>query len=255
MENNFYGGRQGASFILKTNFPSIAEMVAAFKKGDSYTDVNYGEYVLIDAENKNDFDNGKLYRRGYNYNNDVGGAEYLGQIVGASGASPTIYLEDYDAVASEINKYPVSSKDGAKPTSVPGKDGNTYNDEIKWAWYSVRDANGKDSELYLGISFPYDIIEFDASSVNAYYNRDNNTASFTNQNLVSRLDDKTHPYYQKWKISIPKGIKGDSGNNFRVMAATSAIADYTGKSDDVSGSRQVLVYDYYNYDKNSSGDK
>jgi hypothetical protein len=39
------------------------------------------------------------------------------------------------------------------------------------------------------------------------------------------------------------------------MAATSEITDYTGKSDDVSSGRQVLVYDQYNYDKTSGGDK
>ena len=74
--NSFYGGRRGASFVIVKNYPSIAEMVKAFRQGGSYKVVNYDEYVLIDTVNKNDKDNGKIYRRGYDYNNDLGGAIY-----------------------------------------------------------------------------------------------------------------------------------------------------------------------------------
>lgn len=50
----------------------IQGMVNKFQQGGSYTDVNYGEYVLIDTilnENHyNDELNGLLYRRGFDYN-------------------------------------------------------------------------------------------------------------------------------------------------------------------------------------------
>lgn len=46
-------------------------MVNEFMKGGSYTDVNYGEYVIIDTilnmSHKNDDLNGLLYRRGFDY--------------------------------------------------------------------------------------------------------------------------------------------------------------------------------------------
>ena len=58
--NSFYGGRRGASFIIVKRYSTIAEMIAAFSQGGDYKTVNYDEYVLIDTENKNDKDNGKI---------------------------------------------------------------------------------------------------------------------------------------------------------------------------------------------------
>jgi hypothetical protein len=29
-------------------------------------------------------------------------------------------------------------------------------------------------------------------------------------------DDKTHPYYNKWHLNIPKGVKGDTFKNLKV---------------------------------------
>lgn len=50
-------------------------MVNQFKKGGSYTDVNYGQYVIIDTilneNHKNDDINGCLYRRGFDYTEDA----------------------------------------------------------------------------------------------------------------------------------------------------------------------------------------
>jgi hypothetical protein len=37
--SNLYGGMPGSKFILKDSFPSIEDMVAAFKLGPSYTNV------------------------------------------------------------------------------------------------------------------------------------------------------------------------------------------------------------------------
>lgn len=46
-------------------------MVQEFEKGGSYTEVNYGEYVLIDTiknrNHKSDLENGLLFRRGFDY--------------------------------------------------------------------------------------------------------------------------------------------------------------------------------------------
>ena len=86
--NSFYGGRRGASFIIAKSFKTEEEMIKEFAKGGQYKAVNYDEYVIIDTENKNDITNGKIYRRGYDYTNDMGGAEYIGQIVGPAGLGP-----------------------------------------------------------------------------------------------------------------------------------------------------------------------
>jgi hypothetical protein len=75
---------------------ALAEgMRQCFEKGGETTDiVNYGECVIIDTiigmYQFNNPDNGKVYRRGLNYNydpelNPLAGAEYIGQIVGPQG--------------------------------------------------------------------------------------------------------------------------------------------------------------------------
>lgn len=259
---SFYGGRRGASFVLVRSFSSIQEMVDQFKKGLEYKEVDYDEYVLINTVHKNNLDNGKIYRRGRDYTNSLGGAEYIGTIVGPGGKSPMLSLTTIPAVKDKYqsaDKNEVNSfVEGAyNPTVglVPGKtDSGTYNDNIKWASCSISLPNGESVESYIGFEIPYFVVDYSADSVDPYYHRSNTTENFTNQNLVDRIDNKTHPFYANWNIKIPKGIKGDTFKNFRVIQASSALQDYTGKSDDVANQRKVLVYDYYHYDKDSSGE-
>ena len=69
-------------------------MKQCFQKGGASTSaVGYGEYVIIDTmsglcEYQNP-DNGKVYRRGMNYDNEIGGAEFIGQITGPKGDNGT----------------------------------------------------------------------------------------------------------------------------------------------------------------------
>lgn len=261
--NSFYGGRRGASFTIVRSYSSIQEMVNNFKLGGSYKTVNYDDYVLINTENKNDPDNGKLYRRGYDYTNSMGGAEYIGQIVGPAGPAPHLELTTIDEVNNKQETEGFEYRKGSgsyAPTEnlIPGKYTQSgvdkYNDEISWAYCSVRDVNKKDTTAYIGFKFPYTVIDYTASSVSAYYNRSTNESSFVNQNLVERIDDEQHPFYEKWHISVPKGIKGDAFKNLRVIEANDNIQDYEGKSDDVTNKRKILVYDYYHYDKLEGGE-
>jgi len=84
----------------------------------------------------------------------------------------------------------------------------------------------------------------------------NTSGSYADMTNVTRIDDLTHPYYEKWNIEVPHGIKGDSIKNFRVMVPTEQDQIYTvGTStiypsfdDDVTNHRNIVVYDYYNYD-------
>lgn len=52
----------------------VRGMIQQFAKGGAYTEANYGEYVLIDTifnlNHKSDLENGLLYRRGFDYNED-----------------------------------------------------------------------------------------------------------------------------------------------------------------------------------------
>ena len=270
--NSFYGGRRGASFVIVKSYKTILEMVNCFKKGGAYKTVNYDEYVLIDTENKNDKDNGKIYRRGYDYTNEVGGAVFIGQIVGPSGPAPHTLMTTIDEVDKITKQDGLVDDDGNtyrrtegkyKPTVnlVPGAKGTVTNrtfddstDSIQWAAVSVRDANSYESTVYVGFKFPYTVIDYTASSVSPYYNRNSSSAGFINQNLVDRTDNGAHPYYEKWDIKIPKGIKGDSFKNFRVMKAASNIQAYDGKQDDIDNQREVLVYDYYHHDAQEGGE-
>lgn len=107
---SLYGGLPGRSFILKARFDSVADMYDAFKKGPDYTDAWYGEYVVIDTPNKNNPDNGKIFRRGEDYlhkndsNEHDGGAEYIGQFVGTASGTPYFGIGDLDFVKEQINR-------------------------------------------------------------------------------------------------------------------------------------------------------
>lgn len=115
MNNSFYGGRRGASFVIVKNYSDIPSMTNDFKNGNSFKDVAFDEYVLINNPNKNHPDNGKIFRRGYDYNSnrkieahsnasgpaveiEAHGAEYIGTIIGPAGKAPLLTMGAYDEV-------------------------------------------------------------------------------------------------------------------------------------------------------------
>ena len=87
---SFYGGKQGASFIIKKTFNSVLEMNAAFNKKDAYKDVAYGEYVMIENTDFIDDTRGNVYKRGYD------GAEYIGNFRGPQG-TPIVFRGTYQS--------------------------------------------------------------------------------------------------------------------------------------------------------------
>lgn len=261
--DSFYGGKSGLSFVLKGRFDSISDMVQAFKRGDSYRDVWYNEFCIIDTPNKNDVDNGKIYQRGLDYTNNMGGSLYKGQIVGPMSGTPFMQMntiqevknrsiksipEDWERVyptgydtddkghvigykttldAGEENKpiatFPFSK---AHDTSlVPGKDEDgTFVDEITWTWCNIRMPDGnKSSWYYVGFTIPYMVVEYDTHAVSQYNSAGNYQADTT---TVERTDDRTHPFFTSWDFGIPKGIKGDAIRNLRVITPTSGDTIY-----------------------------
>lgn len=332
--------------IIKGRFDSYSGMVAAFSQGPSYTDIWYGEHVLIDTPNKNDKDNGKIYRRGLNFDEkdkdgeSTGGAQYVGQIVGPSSGTPYFQMLSYDAVEKKKDlietdgntsylKFPLDAdKDGyadtksetdpsivvtddkskaigaltfnryledgdyAKPARadsslVPGKDvDGEFHDEIKYTWVNVRQDNAdEDSWLYVGFQIPYLVHDF-YTYESSPYDSEGNLITDTNTGLdypgissvkIEELDKNQHPFYQRWLLGIPKGIKGDTIRNLRVVTLSK---DYVGKIytedaidvDATSGAvkfdktktysfassdynkKQVYVYDFYWYDSKRNPD-
>ena len=220
MAESFYGGKPGFSFIIVKTFSSIEEMAKSFKQGPNYLAVHYDEHVIINTENKNSPDNGKVYRRGYEYTNDLGGALYVGTIVGPAGRSPMLELTTIEDVNTKQAAEGFDERKGegsykaADGNLIPGKnEDGSFNDEIQWAYCSIRNENDEDCTAYIGFKIPYLVAEFTAASVDAYYNRDKETSDFQNLNLAERVDDATHPFYEKWHFKIPKGIKGDTLKN------------------------------------------
>ena len=65
--SNFYGGREGRSFIITKSFTSVKEMIENFKLGPSYTEVRFEEHVMINTPNKANPENGQIFRRGYDF--------------------------------------------------------------------------------------------------------------------------------------------------------------------------------------------
>lgn len=254
---SFYGGRPGNSFTIIASFSSVQAMIEAFKNGPNYTDVHYDEHVIINTENKNNPTNGQIYRRGYDYNNDMGGAELIGTIVGPAGKAPLLTMDEYNVIDNmqgteglidNEDGYYISMKSKGQLTIandelIPGKDEeNNFHDTIKWVSYSFRDPEGRDTIAHVGFKIPYPVIDFEISSTD-----------FWNSIETIRIDDKTHPFYEKWKINMPKGQKGDSIQNFRVITLdqnTNNIEDYktaAEMADDRQYNREILVYDYYIY--------
>ena len=260
--NSFYGGRRGASFVIAKRYSTIAEMIAVFSKGGEYKTVNYDEYVLIDTENKNDKDNGKIYRRGYDYNNSMGGAVYEGQIVGPAGMAPHTEMHTIDEVEQIQEREGFEYRRGngsyskAENNLIPGKyieSGSgviKYNDSITWAYCSVKDKNSHESTAHIGFKFPYTIIDYTTALVSPY----DNSGNYADTSKATRTDDGTHPFYEKWNISIPKGIKGNSVEAIELGEATADIEDYTGKADDVANHNKVFTYQEKSYDNKENGE-
>ena len=261
--DSFYGGKSGLSFVLKGRFDSISDMIQAFKRGDSYRDIWYNEFCIIDTPNKNNVDNGKIYQRGLDYTNDMGGAVYKGQIVGPMSGTPFMQMNTIQEVKNQSTKaipedwervYPtgydtddeghvigykttLDAGEEKKPIAtfpfskahdtslVPGKsEDGTFVDEITWTWCNIRTPDGnKSSWYYVGFTIPYMVVEYDTHVVSQYNSTGNFQADTT---TVERIDDRTHPFFTSWDFGIPKGIKGDAIRNLRVIIPTSGDTIY-----------------------------
>ena len=201
------------------------------KGGDSTNIVNYGEYVIIDTyvnlKEKNNPDNGKVYRRGMNFiydatTNPLAGAEYIGQIIGPQGESPELDMNTIQYISQQPNahfgvdfKY-TEENEGI----VPGKyiDSGTgqaaYNDAIDYAWVTLMDEFGDVQSAIIGFTFPYLVQEFIARQRSAY--DEHGDILPDDFECITRIDDQSHPYYSLWRIELPHGIKGDTLNSLSI---------------------------------------
>ena len=323
--NSFYGGRRGASFVIVKNYLDVLSMVTDFSRGNEFTEVKFDEYVIINNPNKNHPDNGKIFRRGYDYNSDrtlsniavlynkiteerysltelteekyknlssendefrieqiqAHGAEYIGCIAGPAGKAPLLSIGPYEWVQNknadaglETRKgQGLYSPSGDNPGLIPGKDGNEYNDSIKWAYTSIRNDNfGDDTQAFIGFKFPYLVTQMQTSQVEPY-DENGNIADMSNVSRVLGANEtiNTHPYYNKWHLNIPKGVKGDTFKNLKVttysvwLSSLSSSADrvmydttqgqqavYQPPQDEIN--KAIIIYEDWNYDNKQAGE-
>lgn len=211
-------------------------MVQCFKKGGASTStVGYGEYVIIDSHDTlspDSPDNGKIFRRGMDYDNDLGGADYIGQVIGPRGDSPELNMTTIEEIsqeaASQVRQYNLSNGG-----LVPGKytDGGLikYNDNISYGWATIRDNNGIVYGAFIGFIFPYLVAEMGGKTRLPYYKQGDTIPAGSNigdrlpddfdlfiDNGFSTSDrdpnhgDTGHSFYRKWKLEVPQGVKGES---------------------------------------------
>ena len=252
---SFYGGQPGSSFIIITTYRSVADMIAKFKLGSEYTAVHFDQHVMINTVNKNDPDNGKIYRRGYNFNNDMGGAEFVGTIVGPAGHAPIVQLATVAEVRRKAAEQGYEERRSSGSYSITGanlvpgkKTDGTFNDAITWECCSIRNEDNEDSTAYIGFTFPYTVIDVEASTVEPYIN-----GRYANVSGAYRNDDYMHPFYEQWHLDIPKGVKGDAFKNLKVQIADMSIEPYDGQAEDINNQEKVIVYEYYCYDEYKNG--
>lgn len=315
--DSLYGGHEGVSFVIKASFTSVDEMKQKFALGGNFTEVWYGEYCLVSTKNKNHPDNGKVFRRGLDYQNaQTAGSIFVGQIVGPSSGTPFFQVDTIDNVTNMSNaeleentyrRYPVSQgADGKVVTNwkqdtngnwydaggtlkkdfkfniqnrtlVPGKSGETFNDDIEYTWVNIRkDDEDADSWFYVGMKFPYTVIDYEAHAV-SQYDEAGNIKQDANMTSIGRIDDETHPFWEHWDMGIPKGLKGDTLRNLKVIEMTEELrskvyatnnividsttglatvgkSGYPNMDDDIAKNRQIVVYELYIYDKQINPD-
>ena len=288
--NSFYGGRRGASFVLKKSYPTIPAMTSAFANPNN-PDVGFDEYAIIDNQNRNHPDNGKVFRRGYNYGSEQGiaywdeknptaastakshGAILVGKISGPAGRAPNVKLVPMSSVTAAANNHagsvphsvlvPVSS---GQITMIPGKipmSENKYNDNIKFKSVTVRTDRQDDSTVYAGFEVPYSVIDFAASSASAYSNP---TITPSTSAYSSATGLWNHPFYNKWNLTVPKGIKGDTLGNLQIItwanrpSGINSLYDPTtgniiniNTTDKFTETEEILIYKVTNYNSSASG--
>lgn len=314
--DSLYASHVGKSFEIKAAFLSVKDMINAFSMGGNYKEVWYGEHAIISCKNKNHPDNGKVFMRGLDYQNSMGGAICKFQIIGPSSGTPFFQVDTIDNVTNMSTKtleentyrrYPVSQNaDGTVVTNwkqdasgnwqdvggtikkdfkfnvqnrtlVPGKDGASFNDDIEYTWVNIRkDDEDADSWFYVGMKFPYTVIDYKAHAI-SQYDAAGNIKKDADMASIGRIDDKTHPFWEYWDMGIPKGLKGDTLRNLKVIEmkeelrnkiyatehitvnpttglATVGQSGYPNMEDDIAKHRQIVVYELYIYDKQVNPD-
>lgn len=219
-------------------------MVECFSKGGDSTDiVNYGEYVIIDTPVKDNPDNGKVYRRGMNYdydpiNNPLAGAEYIGQIVGPRGQTPKVQVDHYDDIVDDYGitaserSYTVTDDD-IVPGSWEENGIRQFRDNIDYVYATMIDALGNVIGCAIGFKVTTLVMNFEARSISPYTNREiDDQGRYYNDHLIIEDPDEyingkwIHPFYEKWQIKVPHGYHGINSTNIEIIPSLTMPAGF-----------------------------
>ena len=258
--DSIYGGRPGSPFVIKAQFVSVKKMQEAFKKGPEYKDVWYGEYCIIDTENKNDFDNGKIYQRGTEYGNETGDAKYVGQVVGPQSGVPgfdfasideitnnyttgknfssgetrtwpydagnnkTDLYQDYEekqGTRKEIKINSFNTENGFIAGWTTDNAGDHFIDDIKYTWVNIAHPYGEgDGKFAVSRTLVGFKVPYPIFKATVIAGSPYGGAS-VEQSKTTR----DHPFAYQWDFTIPRGRKGDS---ISLSATSFPGADSTG---------------------------
>ena len=188
MAESFYGGRRGASVVIVKSYDSVE------------CPVDYDSYVVVNT-NVDGIESSVLYRRTLDGPVKVG---TLGSSSGGGGGTSSGGILDLVLTIPSSVPTPIDGQGEYSKTNkslVPGyytdEEGNpVYNDSIKWVYTNVISEDETSSKTYVGFTFPYSIVDFEASLVDK--NDENNP-------VIKRIDDGAHPFYNKWALKIPRG--------------------------------------------------
>ena len=302
---SFYGGRQGASVVIKGSFKyitneqegsgnnlhyidpyygmALAALTSSGMDEDAakqalakdtmtvqlsdpkYTDVWYNEYCIIDPVNKNNTNNGKIYRRTLKSTNEddpVGRiAEYVGQIVGPAGSSP--YLGDFTDTTTLQNQFNYD-RGHLEVDDILTYLGDKGDDEEEWTT-ATRNAPSDLSMKIRPLVTGTNLIAGNTQTNGAYvqqgnygwYNIRKNTSDtdtslvylgfdipyyvteFANGHALSYNQTNVQvtktintgqeivaPFYEKYQINVPRGVPGAWIDNLRWVTTSFANQYY-----------------------------
>ena len=261
----------------------VRGMVQQFAKGGAYTEANYGEYVLIDTifnlNHKSDLENGLLYRRGFDYNEDPNlnpkpnindntyydeqgklikdlwqaawdawvqkpgaGAIYVGQIVGPQGESPELTPIKWEELESKVGIKKI-----VIPSSITKGNNSTLitdsdgNQIWKGDAIKVGSYTVRDSDNNVtGAEIAFDIPQTVLeATVNLNKEGEEDVVTYTGQ-VIEDSESENHPFYYKWNFYVPQVT------DFGLETGLETNSEKDGQGKNIVNNDEYITYKVHN---------
>lgn len=272
---SFYGGKQGISPVIKNSFEFIDTndfaYQAALEAGKTasellpftmdscfananYKDVWYDELCIIDTVNKNNPNNGKIFRRTLKGAGDTGTnlcAEYVGRIVGPAGTNPFLSFGNFNFINNKGKKenidlapemqvsYPIDANGTVSSAKTEIIEGEETQINIVPAIQSASIDNGmivpgkdelnyNDEIKYTWLNIVDDTRETPTRSI-VYMGFQipypsleisSETIDWMNETSIQKRTGRgydEHPFFHSWNITIPRGVRGNAATAIRLV--------------------------------------